>query len=166
MEPDRFELESIFDSTDKTINQSLQEFLTLQEIQTGMTNSLSLEAVNTGRASISPRRSVRSEDRQAVNDHHVNDSKPSAAKFTKVKELYDVDKMHDGSQIFNDGEFADDLSQQEFDFPHHIQSNPVSDPELTPAQLLPGLVKINVLLTEKGYLPLTLIASDVNSSTK
>jgi hypothetical protein len=166
MERNGLELDSIFDATDKTVDQNLQEFLALNETQIGVANTLSFEKIYTGHESLSPHRSLHSDDRKASKDYHVNDSSTSAAKFRTVKEVYDLDKVHEGSQIYNDSEFMDDLSQQEFDFPIYVQGDPISGPDLSAAQLLPGLVKINVLLTEKGYLPLTLMTSDVNSSTK
>lgn len=166
MERNGLELDSIFDATDKTIDQNLQEFLSLQEIQIGVANTLSFEKIYTGHESLSPQRSMHSDDRKASKEYHVNDSSTSTGNFKTVKEVYNIDKLHEGSQIYNDSEFMDDLSQQEFDFPSYMKGDPISDQELTPGQLLPGLVKINVLLTEKGYLPLTLTASDVNSSTK
>lgn len=166
MERNGLELDSIFDATDKTIDQNLQEFLSLQEIQIGVANTLSFENIYPGHESLSPHRSIHSDDRKASKDYNANDSSTSTANFKNIKEVYDPEKVHEGSQIYNDSEFMDDLSQQEFDFPIYMQGDPILNSELTPAQLLPGLVKINVLLTEKGYLPLTLMASDVNSSTK
>ena len=65
---------------------------------------------------------MHSDDRKASKEYHVNDSSASTGNFKTVKEVYHIDKVHEGSQIYNDSEFRDDLSQQEFDFPLYSTS--------------------------------------------
>ena len=82
--------------------------------------------------------------------------------FDIVNEQHDFGTayLHERSEIDND--FNDDSSQPISD----LQPDEFLQPILKPEELMPGLMKINTVLTEKGYLPLTLMSDDVNAISK
>lgn len=191
MKPVRCDLESIYDSSDQTINRSLAEFLSLPALRVDITNDFSFENLGLGVASLTPE--IVAYSRQQSNDAGIqleavgstpmepcdfNDYLPRPLKRVSNE----VDHMiYPPSIDFIDSEisvyppikdhsptneFGGDIVDGAIFLPSIASDEIAEEPELTPAQLLPGLVKINMSLTERGHLPLTLTAGDVDLSTK
>ena len=192
MKSSGFNLESIYDSSDQTINRSLAEFLSLPSLRIDIINDFSFDNLGPGVESLTPE--IVTYSRPQSNDASVSQVEAVGSNLSGPCDFNDflprppqrvgdeVDHMvYPPSIDFIDSEirvlppkedftltdeFGDDVVDEAIFFPSIDSDETTEGPELTPAQLLPGLVKINVLLTERGYLPLTLTSADVDLSTK
>ena len=162
MESSNRESSFIYDSTEKLVSSDVNRYLSTKERQLSPTEKQSFDLEDTTMAPVTPDMSSVISDRQESDDQYFNELGYSDPEFNIVNEEHDFGKelLHEQSEI--DNEINDDSSQPVSEF----QTDECLQPILKPEELMPGLMKINTILTEKGYLPLTLMSDDVNAISK
>lgn len=152
----------IYDSAEKVVSSDVNRYLSTKERQLSPAEKQSFDLEDTRMAPATHDLSIAFSDRQESDDQYFNELEYSDPEFNIVNEEHDfgTEFLHEHSEI--DDEINDDNSKPVSDF----QPDECLQPILKPEELMPGLMKINTILTEKGYLPLTLMSDDVNAISK
>ena len=152
----------IYDSTEKVVSSDVNRYLSTKERQLSPAEKQSFDLEDMRMAPVTPDVSFVFSDRQESDDQYFNELGYSDPEFNIVNEEHDFGKefLHEQSEI--DYEINEGNSQSASEF----QPDDCLQPILKPEELMPGLMKINTILTEKGYLPLTLMSDDVNAISK
>lgn len=152
----------IYDSTEKLVGSNVDRYLSTKERQLSPAGKMGFKSKDIRMAPVTPDLSFDYADRQGSDDQYLNELGYSDPEFNIVNDQHDFETEFPHEQSEIDNEFNDDSSQPISD----IQPDESLQALRKPEELMPGLVKINTVLTEKGYLPLKLMSDDVNATSK